>query len=295
MKHEGDAEINADPVTLNGKRIGVMESALVVALHQFLDSHGVQAEVVTFPDYDSLFASFHAGKLDVFAGEGDSGFSVEDAVILYSFGSSDYYLTVNIRRPDLLQQLNTAQTLLAVEEPNYLNSLGVKYYSGSLASRALSAAETEWLESHDELRVGYLETYLPYSDTDDKGQATGIVTDVTEQLLKSLNIDTLSVSYHGYENYDDMIADLVSGVIDTGFPVGGGLYYSEESGIYQTNPVVSAATEIVFRGEFKGDDISHFAVNKNNRMQYYYVCTHFPEAQITLYPSVDECLDAVVS
>ena len=121
------------------------------------------------------------------------------------------------------------------------------------------------------------------------------MTDVTEQLLKSLNIDTLSVSYHGYENYDDMIADLVSGVIDTGFPVGGGLYYSEESGIYQTNPVVSAATEIVFRGEFKGDDISHFAVNKNNRMQYYYVCTHFPEAQITLYPSVDECLDAVVS
>jgi signal transduction histidine kinase/CheY-like chemotaxis protein len=121
------------------------------------------------------------------------------------------------------------------------------------------------------------------------------VTDVTEQLLKSLNIDTLSVSYHGYENYDDMVADLVSGKIDTGFPVGGGLYYSEESGIYQTNPVVSAATEIVFRGEFKADDISHFAVNENNRMQYYYVRTHFPDAEITYYPSVDDCLEAVIS
>ena len=295
VKHEGDAEINADPVTLNGKRIGVMESALVVALHQFLDSHGVQAEVVTFPDYDSLFAAFNAGELDVFAGEGDSGFSVENAVILYSFGTSDYYLTVNKQRPDLLEQLNTAQTLLATEEPNYLNSLSTKYYSGSLASRAHSAAETEWLQSHSELRVGYLENYLPYSDTDENGQATGIVTDVTEQLLKSLNIDTLSVSYHGYENYDDMVADLVSGKIDTGFPVGGGLYYSEESGIYQTNPVVSAATEIVFRGEFNVDDISHFAVNENNRMQYYYVRTHFPDAEITYYPSVDDCLEAVIS
>ena len=295
VKHEQDTEINADPVTLTGKKIGVMESAIVDTLNEFLDSHDVNAEVITFPDYDSLFAAFNAGELDVFAGEGDSGFSVENAVILYSFGTSDYYLTVNKQRPDLLEQLNTAQTLLATEEPNYLNSLSTKYYSGSLASRTHSAAETEWLQSHSELRVGYLENYLPYSDADENGQATGIVTDVTEQLLKSLNIDTLSVSYHGYENYDDMVADLVSGKIDTGFPVGGGLYYSEESGIYQTNPVVSAATEIVFRGEFNVDDISHFAVNENNRMQYYYVRTHFPDAEITYYPSVDDCLEAVIS
>ena len=295
VKHENDTEINADPATLTGKRIGVMESAIVDTLRDFLDSHGVKAEVITFPDYDSLFDSFNAGEVDVLAGEGDSGFSAENAVILYSFGASDYYLTVNIKRPDLLQQLNTAQTLLTVEEPNYLNSLSVKYYSGSLASRAHSAAETEWLESHNELRVGYLEKYLPYSDTDENGQATGIVTDVTEQLLKSLNIDSLSVSYHGYRNYDDMIADLVSGAIDTGFPVGGGLYYSEESGIYQSNPVVSAATEIVFKGEFRRDSISRFAVNENNRMQYYYVRTHFPDAEITYYPSANDCLDAVVS
>ena len=295
VKHEDDAEINADPETLEGKRIGVMESAMVDVLRQFLDTHGVEAEVVPFPDYDTLFSSFTAGELDVLAGEGDSGFSMENAVILSSFGASDYYLTVNIRRPDLLRQLNSAQTLLTVEEPNYLNTLSAKYYSGSLASRAHSDAETAWLASHSELRVGYLETYLPYSDTDDSGQVTGIVTDVTEQLLKSLHVDTLSVSYRGYENYDDMIADLVSGAIDTGFPVGGGLYYSEESGIYQTNPVVSAATEIVFRGEFNRNALLNFAVNKNNRMQYYYVRTHFPDAQIVLYPSVNAALDAIVS
>ena len=295
VKHEGDTGISADPKTLAGKKIGVMESAIVDALNQFLESHSVKAEVITFPDYDSLFTAFNAKELDVLAGEGDSGFSAENAVILYSFGASDYYLAVNVKRPDLLEQLNTAQTLLSVEEPNYLNSLSVKYYSGSLASRAHSAAETEWLESHNELRVGYLEAYLPYSDTDENGQVTGIVTDVTEQLLKSLNIDTLSVRYHGYQNYDDMIADLVSGKIDTGFPVGGGLYYSEESGIYQSNPVVSAATEIVFKGEFRRDNISHFAVNENNRMQYYYVHTHFPDAEITFYPSANDCLDAVVA
>ena len=295
VKREDDTEITTDPATLEGERIGVMQSAIVETLNQFLDSHNVAAEVITFPDYDSMFAAFDAGELDVLACEGDSGFSVENAVNLYAFGASDYYLAVNIKRPDLLAQLNTAQTLLTAEEPNYLNSLSTKYYSGSLASRAHSSAETEWLKSHDELRVGYLENYLPYSDTDENGQPTGIVTDVTEHLLKNLHIDTLSISYHGYKKYDDMIADLVAGTIDTAFPVGGGLYYSEESGIYQTNPVVSAATEIVFSGEFKGDEIEHFGVNENNRMQYYYVRTHFPDAEITFYPSVDDCLEAVVS
>ena len=151
VKHEGDTEITTDPATLEGKRIGVMESAIVDTLDQFLDSRDIDARVKTYPDYDSLFAAFNAGKLDVLAGEGDSGFTMDDAVILYSFGSSDYYLSVNIQRLDLLGQLNEAQTLLAAEEPNYLNSLSAKYYSGSLASRARSAAETEWLASHKEL------------------------------------------------------------------------------------------------------------------------------------------------
>ncbi len=295
IKHEDDTEISADPMTLKGKRIGVLDSAIDDALRRFLDSHHVDAEVVTFRDYEDLFASFSARELDVFAGEGDTGLSVENAVIMGSFGASDYFLAVNVHRPDLLEQLNTAQTLLSAEEPNYLNSLSTKYYSGSISSRAFTEAETEWLASHDQLRVGYLDTYLPYSDTDENGQVTGIVTDVTEQMLKSLHIDSLTISYRGYENYDEMIADLVSGEIDTGFPVGGGLYYSEESGIYQTSPVVSAATELVFRGEFNADKVSHFAVNENNRMQYYYVRTRFPDAQITLYPSVNDALDAVAA
>ena len=39
---------------------------------------------------------------------------------------------------DLLEELNSAQTLLAAEEPNYLNSLSAKYYSVSVTSRAFS-------------------------------------------------------------------------------------------------------------------------------------------------------------
>ncbi len=90
-----------------------------------------------------------------------------------------------------------------------------------------------------------------------------------------------------------MTADLSAGKIDAAFPVGGGLYYAEENDMYQSNPVVSAATELVYKGEYNEEKTRHFAVNENNRMQYYYIRTHYPEAEITGYPSIEECLHAV--
>ena len=103
------------------------------------------------------------------------------------------------------------------------------------------------------------------------------------------------MTYRGYGSYDDMIADMASGAIDVAFPVGGGLYYSEENGIYQSSAVASASTEIVFKGTYTEDTVAHFAVNENNRMQYYYIKTNFPDAEISFYPSIDDCLSAVLS
>ncbi len=295
LKHDNNADITADPATLNGKQIGVLDSAMVNTLNRYLENHHVTANVIPYPDSTELFLDFEELKTDVIAVEGDGAYGRNHTEVLSSFGAADYYLCVNKNRPDLLAELNTAQTLLAAEEPNYLNSLGEKYYSASVMSRAFSLAETEWIRTHNVLRVGYLENYLPYSDTDDQGQATGVIRDIIPEILKVLNISNVSVVYSGYGSYDDMIADMGKETIDVAFPVGGGLYYSEENGLYQSSPVVSAQTELVYRGEFSEKTVSHFAVNENNRMQYYYIRTNFPDAEITMYPSIDDCLDAVLS
>ena len=295
LKHDNNADITADPATLNGKQIGVLDSAMVNTLNRYLENHHVTANVIPYSDSTELFRDFDELKTDVIAVESDGAYGRSHAEVLSSFVAADYYPCVNKNRPDLLAELNTAQTLLAAEEPNYLNSLGEKYYSASVMSRAFSLAETEWIRTHNVLRVGYLENYLPYSDTDDQGQATGVIRDIIPEILKVLNISNVSVVYSGYGSYDDMIADMGKGTIDVAFPVGGGLYYSEENGLYQSSPVVSAQTELVYRGEFSEKTVSHFAVNENNRMQYYYIRTNFPDAEITMYPSIDDCLDAVLS
>ena len=294
VKHDEDVDITADPVTMSGCRIGVLDSAMLGVLNRYLDDNHVDAEVVTYSDYTQLFSSFDSHDVDVLAAESDGAHGREHAEVLTVFGASDYYLCVNINRPDLLAKLNTAQTLLAAEEPNYLNSLRAKYYSVSVTARAFSQVEREWMDTHTTLRVGYLENYLPYSDTDDQGEVTGIVKDIIPEILDTLGMQNITVEYTGYKSYDDMITGINTGEIDVAFPVGGGLYYSEESGIYLSNAVSSSPAELVYKGEFSDKTTQHFAVNENNRMQYYFVCTNYPDAEITFYPSSEECLAAVL-
>ena len=295
VKHDTDIDISADPATLNGHRIGVLDSAMVSVLKKYLKDQHVEAEVISYSDHAQLLSAFDSGNVDMIAAESDGSSGREHSEVVTTFGASDYYLCVNKNRPDLLEELNLAQTLLAAEEPNYLHSLSAKYYSVSVKARAFSQTEREWINTHTALRVGYLENYLPYSDTDENGNVTGMIRDIIPDIMNALGIPDINISFNGYGSYDDLIADMSSGVIDVAFPVGGGLYYSEENGIYQSNAVVSSPTAIIYKGDYSDTTTSIFAVNENNRMQYYYVRTNYPDAEIVFYPSIDDCLAAVLS
>lgn len=151
------------------------------------------------------------------------------------------------------------------------------------------------MDTHDEVKIGYLENYLPHSDTDDSGEVTGLVKDVIPQIFDLLGVSHIAIHYQGFENYDEMMDSVERGDTDAVFPIGGGLYFSEENGIYQTNPVIQTSNELIFSGKYTDSTSSHFGVNRNNRIHEYFVKTYFPDAEITQYSSVEECLDAVLS
>ena len=293
VKHDTDDDITIDVKTLSGHKIGILDSAMVGVLTEFLKNNGVEAELVLFRDYAPLFEAFDSHEVDVIAAEGDGAYGRAHAETLYSFGASNYYLCVSKSRKDLLDELNLAQTELSMDEPNYISFLRNKFYPVSISSRALSKEEKEWLADHSEIRIGYLKNYLPYSDMNNSGEATGLIKDLVPRMLEGLNLTNLKISYIGYNSSDAMTTAMAAGEVDTIFPVGGGTYYAEENGIFQSSPVVSAATELVHMGEFTEDTLKHFAVNENNRMQYFFVKTHYPDAEITFYSSIDECLKAV--
>ncbi len=290
VKHSDDDRITTSYATLNGKRIGALDSAIVQALRKFLDEHQIDAEIAVYPDHQSLLEAFQWHRVDTMVAESDGSDGQEDTTLLYAFGSSDYYLCVSASRPDLLAALSSAQERMMVEEPNFINSLKIKY---DIVNPKLSDVEKAWVEGHSVLRVGYLNHYLPYSDTDDTGQATGFVRILVPQILEELGILRLEVTYTGYDNYDDMISAMNAGAIDVAFPVGGGLYFSEESGIYQSYPVISLNADLVFSEKNGRYMLQTFAVNRNNRMQSYFVTSYFPNAMIFSCSSTAECLTAV--
>ncbi len=295
VKHTSDDSITTSPASLENKKIAVLDSAMVGVLNEFLEDHDITAIVEKYPSYQEMLEDFDKGNTDAFVAESDGSADRPNAELLYAFGSNDYYLCVNVKRQDLLKELDVAQEQLMIEEPNYINSLKIKYYPSSISSRSFSDDEKEWLSKHNELRIGYLSSYLPYSDVDDEGQATGLVKELVPLMLDELGIQDLSVNYMAYDNYDDMIKAIGAEEIDVAFPVGGGLYYSEENDIYQSSPVVSSNTMIIYGGEYSAEKLKSFALNENNRMQYYFVKSNYPDAETTYYKSIYECLDAVLT
>ncbi|WP_051464996.1 response regulator [Butyrivibrio sp. FCS014] len=294
VKHDDDTSVTYSPSSVSGKRIGVLQSAIVDILEGYLNEQSINAQVVTFDDYESLFDAFDNKEVDILAAEGDGAYGRDHAEVICTFGTSDYYLCVSKSRPDLLAELDQAQSLLAMEDPNYISTLRSKYYSSSVSSHTFSEAERAWAAENSSLKVGYLNNYLPYSSTDSAGNVTGIVKEIIPRMLTDMALTDIEVTYTGYDNYDDMISDIRDEKIDVCFPAGGGLFYSEENGIYQSSPVVSAITELVYKNEYENAGSLTFAVNENNRMQYYYILTSFPEAKIVLFPDIDACLNAVL-
>ena len=71
VKHQGDDTITTNTTTLNGKSIGVLDSAIKVALENFLEEKNITANVVTFSDYDALLEAFDKREVDTLAGESD--------------------------------------------------------------------------------------------------------------------------------------------------------------------------------------------------------------------------------
>ena len=294
IKHGDNEEITTDPTTINGHTIGVLESAVSNALEAYLISHELKADIKYFDDTEALINAFDAGEVDLLASEGAGTIFRRNYEVISTFGLSDYYVCTNIRKPELLDELNDAQNSLFNDEPYYRSALSSKYFADSVSMQAFSPIEREWLDYHDTLTIGYLNNYLPYSTSDPNGKVTGVIKDIMPALLRSLNINSINIEYVGFDNYDDMIAAVNDESIDAAFPVGGGMYYSEQNGIYQTHPLASVSTDLIYKTVVINPNFVTFAVNERNKMQSYYIKTNYPDAVLVYYGSTEECLDAVL-
>jgi len=294
IKKSTSFDITSNPSSLNNKTIGVQNSVMVQVLNNWITQNKIKANVRVYEELSDLFESFEKGELDSVLIEGSGTYDRKDVSAFLCVGSTDFYFCVPKTRPDILNSLNSALYQIISDNPNFSYNLYNKYFGKTITGTTFTEGEIEYIKNHDSITIGYLNNYLPYCDTDSKGNLTGFLKDIIPEQISKLGLsDKIKIHYQKFESSAEMIKSLNEQKIDLAFPVGGGLYFSEKSGFYESQPVIKSSVAVVYNGIYEKNHKPVFAINQNNEMQRYYAETNFPDAEIKLYNSINECLNAI--
>ncbi len=293
-----DSISGSDASTLSGKRLGVVGKSLSErSFEAWLSRNGAKPTVVEYPSSIEMRDAFEWGGIDAFISSDNVAYRFDDVIPTFIVGKEPYYLAVAAGRGDLLSALNDVQSVMNSQDRSFIDELQVRYAADSAASAYLTPAETEWMASHRSLTVGYLNDYLPFCDTDENGNVTGLMVDVLAAMIDSLPLSwNVDVAYRGYDDQSDLFEALKSGSVDVAFPVGGETWYAEENGFLRSSPVASPAMDLVYRESATFEDaVGSIAVNRHNLLQRNYALMNFPAASFVECDSIEDCLDAVRS
>ncbi len=298
-KSPSDSSIKSGDIrSFSGKRIGATTThKMYDRLQQWQKENGADIDIVLYDNISDCINAFFAGEVDAFISAVNMAAGYSGITPVEEIGKEPYYICTAKDRTDLLQSLNSATAIMQEQDSRFLNELQNKYEVDTSVSVLLSQGEEKWMASHDSIRIGYLNDYLPYSDTAEDGSVTGLVSDIVPELFSRLPGEYRPrLSYIGYDNQSDMFDALRNGDVDLLFPVGGQSWYAEQEGYLQSSNVVTVNMDLAYLGTYSAESTpARIAVNRGNLMQYYYTISNFPDSEIVDCDSIEDCLQAVKS
>ena len=295
-KDSDDASIRSGDISsYAGKKIGVVDDVKMTdSINIWAEQNHADLSVVTFPSLDACADAFNHGQIDGFVSADNivSGYSGISPVEM--IGRVPYYICAAKNRPDLLEALNSALSLINGQDSAYLTALKNKYTADTSISIFLSKQEQDWLNENRQIRVGYLDDYMPYSGTGKDGTVQGLLRDTLTDLFAVLPGDSApEITYIGYQDQENMVQALRQNEVDVIFPVSGEHSYAEQNGYQQSSVVIQAAVDMVYADRYADAKLDRIAINRNNQLQYQFTKSNYPGAELVLRDSVEECLSAV--
>ncbi len=249
--------------------------------------------------FDELFEKLKSGKIDLLAGVMDK--KERRSQILYSDyvmaseGGLDYYVCATKSRPDLIQELNSALEEIYKENPFFTDDLYRKYL------RIVKLHSPELYETDDfvsnltKLKIGYFNNYLPFSLKDRFGNATGVIVDIVNAIFENLGLDEkIQLEFISFDDYAELLKAINDETIDVVFPVINNSWFAEHNNLYLSKVLLTSGMNLAYIDSYSEDLTKSIAVNRNNRIQFFYATRHWPNAEIVLCNSIDDCLMAVL-
>ena len=278
-----------DITKLDGCHIGVTAGSFQEGLLTvWLANNALTAELVECAGYDELMEDLAEGAVDVIAAP-DLSVSY-DCLAIVGIGSSDYYFAVSKSRPDILSELNVALFEIQNSETDYNGRLFSRYYYKTASGLAFNQEELDWLGAHDNtLRLGYLADELPFCASED-GELTGILATVMDALEREYGITVVSTPYPDGLTLTEALR---AGEIDVAGPVIRDFYLTEQSGFVLTDAVVDTTPVIVYKGDGYNGSLNVIAATYSAMFNPDILGVLFPDADILLCDSQQECIRAV--
>lgn len=281
---------------LAGRRIGTAEGSPAQAyLNQFVESSGIACAIVSFDSHDAVIEALKDGTIDAFAANDMTVGNTEGVAPALEIGRDYCHVCVASGKEALLQQLNQADDMLRSEEPFFLNHLYMQYFQNTSESTAQSDEEAAWLLEHDTLRIGYLKNYLPFCGTEADGSVSGLLKDYIATLKSEPELSGLTIETVPYDCLDSAYKDLMAQNIDVIFPAYRDAWYAEIKNARESNAVFSQTIDLIFEGVYTPEVTDKIALSSTNTILRGYIQIYYPDSEIIVVDSWDECIDAIKS
>lgn len=239
-----------DLSTLNGKKIGVNKNSVSQTyLEDYIKEKKLDCTVVPCENYGHRISLLLSREIDAMVTT--DAISSQGIRAINKIASQDYFFAVSKDRPDLLAEINMAQSKILRRNPLFESRLRRRYYFNAVANNHLTDEEMNWLKNHRVLKLGYRINVMPFcSQNSETGELTGMLADVLQLMSQNLGITFETIPY---SNNNLLSAGLNNGDVDLIFPVVDDVWYSEKQGYIQTSPLNENRMSLVFSGDYKGE------------------------------------------
>ena len=292
LKKEDKTE---DLKSLHNKRIGVIQGTNIASsLEKFLKKNNIRAALVYKKTWEELKGSLENGTVNAFAGSDKfiDGVKNMEPVFLYDFAET--YIAIRKGAGNVLKILDSAIASVEAEDPKFRTKLNEKYSTKAKESD-LTESQKAFLAKHGNLKIGFVNKYLPFSAIDESGNVSGILIHIVELLKKQLKQDSLNMEWHPYETYDSLEKALKEEQIDIAFPVVNNPWHSENSELAESVVLVSSSVDLIYSGAYSDSTVSKIAVSKHSPLQKIYASYKYPNSTFIWTNSAEENLNAVLN
>lgn len=281
-KPTNDALGAGDPAALNGMTIGVNPDVMQTEVgKQWIEARGISCDYRYYSSGNALFDALSSGEVDAIIM--NDTISSADAMPVFSVGESNYFFAVPKSRQDLMDDINTAMSMLRSTNPRYNDEVKTRYSARNSGSSALNGLESAWLADHgNTITFGYLDNLLPFSNQGEDGQIEGSLSALVSTLEEQYGITVNAVPF---ESNEDLTNALRDGTVDVAMPINMDYWLAEQAGFIQSSAVSTTSLVAIYTGGNLDDALKNIAFHDRSLLDSSDLHVHYPDAHA--------CIDAI--